>query len=122
MKICLAEDRFGFWEERLTPLLQCILKRCTVQITVELDSMSRFETGHNEVVISAATGATGKNVLRALVAALPKLAQTSVDPQKGELYDKESWLAYENGVGIPDLSVPLQLAEGSRLLLLTGGC
>ena len=93
-----------------------------MQITVEPDSVSRFETGHTEVVISAATGATGKDVLRALVAALPKLAQTSIDLQKGELRNKESWLAYENRVGIPDLSVPLQLAEGSRLLLLTGAC
>ena len=93
-----------------------------MQITVELDSLSRLETGHNEVVISVATGATGQDVLRALVAALPKLAQTSIDPLKGELYDEESWLAYENRVGIRDLSAPLQLVDGSRLLLLTDSC
>lgn len=93
-----------------------------MNIIVELDSMSRFEVGRNEITISIAPGATGRDVLKALVKALPKLAQTTIDAKRGEFFDQETWLAYENRVGIPDLSAPLQLTDGSRLLMLTAVC
>lgn len=93
-----------------------------MNVIVELDSMSRLELGRNEITISVAPEATGHDILKALAKALPRLAQTTIDTKRNEFFDKETWLAYENRVGIPDLSAPLQLTEGSRLLILTAVC
>ncbi len=93
-----------------------------MNVIVELDSLSRMEVGRSEVTLSLPAGATGRDVLRALVKTLPRLAQTTIDAQKGEFFDRETWLAYENRVGIPDLSVPLQVTDGARLLILSSVC
>lgn len=93
-----------------------------MRIIVELDGISRIETGRGEVAVSVEPGATGRDVLLAAVKALPTLARSTIDPPTGELYDSESWLAYEDRIGIPSLSQPLRLEEGARLLILAGVC
>ncbi|MBC7235838.1 MAG: hypothetical protein H5T69_08350 [Chloroflexi bacterium] len=93
-----------------------------MNITVQLDNVARVLSGRKEITISVEEGATGRDVLRALVAALPLLAQTTVDPAKGDFYSDEYWLAYEDRTGVPDLSAPLRVSDGSRLFILTGVC
>jgi len=93
-----------------------------MKIVVELDGISRIRTGQREVTVDVEHGATARDVLLALAREFPVLTQSTIDPAKGELYDKESWLAYEDRRGIPDVSEPLQLEEGSRLLILAGVC
>lgn len=93
-----------------------------MEITVELDNIGRVETGRKEVAVTVPQGATARDLLRALVEALPKLGETTIDAAKGDFYDDEHWLVREDGRGIPDLSQPLDLPDGARLLIVTGVC
>jgi hypothetical protein len=93
-----------------------------MNLVIELDALSQFQVKRSEVTISVAPGATGRDILKALAQALPALAKTTIDAEKGAFFDREMWLAYENRVGIPDLGVPLPLEDGMRLLILSAVC